>query len=862
MRLATTTLIALLFVCLGGTAVAAGPGEDAALFRLVATLAGGRDGHAHSRRRRGRGALRGAPRRLWPCATTARLPGRTMPPCSTRSASPQLARRSRPPSSSRSDRSPSTTRGRAASTCSGARPIAGRRSRARSSTDSRTGSTDSDGSSCRSETLASPRSPRARVMPRSSAPASGASRRCRREGADSNGSSALETSFTSSVGLRFSATLQNLGGRRAVSTSLSRPPESTEQIFHIDKFLERERPTKIAFPAEAAGLRRLSVGSFGELDVRTLLAVVGAPRVDATGSGWAGGRTAIYGGGGSSAALVVLAWDTSADADEWARAVPTYLGLALGSPDAKPSPCEATMCWQIGTRGIAFVHVRQEHRVGRSPATPTGRPRSRERRSESADLNLNLRFRSPKLASPRLAPFRRPPDQNAGRGYPFRVIFGPVSAVQTCCFPQVRLVERRCPDERHRSSGGHLRARRKAGSDDVARNLLTRSWDRLAIAGRRRLPLLAALVVILTATIGLLGRCRTSRPVRRSARLSDRSARLSRRVGAARPSSREGRSRRARADRCRRRPRLPHGQAHARPRVDRNLAALRRRCQPQHPARPGDDHRRRQARRALPDRRPARRSTRVALEARHQTPRPHRRRRSDRLPRRSRRDVTPHSPARDLRRRRRRRHTEGRTVGSRPPRRRHVPDARARRLGALAPVRDRSRYYLRHDERGRLDRDQLGHRHRRPARRRPSERRHRRDALPPPWHQRLGHDSARRVDAAGLRRQQHHQRARHLLAPSRPDRQRARELQLGAQRHDTVGRRLGSLLGSRLTRTGRRCSGVYNNTTTQRRSLGVDRRRRRRLRRHRPVLRRRRSRRHRQLDERRRLERGLRSPVG
>ena len=164
----------------------------------------------------------------------------------------------------------------------------------------------------------------------------------------------LETSFTASVGLRFSATLQNLGGRRAVATSLSRPPESTEQIFHIDKFLERERPTKIVLPAEAAGLRRMTVGSFGELDVRTLLAVVGAPRVDATGSGWAGGRTAIYAGAGSEAALVVLAWDTLEDTDEWERAVPTYLGLALGSPNAKPSPCEATMCWQIGTRGIAF----------------------------------------------------------------------------------------------------------------------------------------------------------------------------------------------------------------------------------------------------------------------------------------------------------------------------------------------------------------------------------------------------------------------------------------------------------------------------------------------------------------------------
>ena len=59
---------------------------------------------------------------------------------------------------------------------------------------------------------------------------------------------ALESSFTSSVGLRFAATLQNLGGRRAVATALARRPESTEQIFHIDKFLERERPVADAAP--------------------------------------------------------------------------------------------------------------------------------------------------------------------------------------------------------------------------------------------------------------------------------------------------------------------------------------------------------------------------------------------------------------------------------------------------------------------------------------------------------------------------------------------------------------------------------------------------------------------------------------
>ena len=288
-------------------------------------------------------------------------------------------RRSRRPSSARSDRSPCTTRGRAASTCSGARPIArrGGRARIRERTPGPAVRTRTDrGAGAR-------RSPRrARRRPgscRARRPhASGASPAVPARGSRLERFVALETSFTSSVGLRFAATLQNLGGRRAVATSLSRPPESTEQIFHIDKFLERERPTKIVLPAEAAGLRRVSVGSFGELDVRTLLAVVGAPRVDATGSGWAGGRTAIYAGDGSErGAASSSTWDTSSDADEWARSVPTL-------PRPRPRLAEREAVALRGNNVLADrsardrVHpLRQEHRTRRRRRhRPCGRGRS------------------------------------------------------------------------------------------------------------------------------------------------------------------------------------------------------------------------------------------------------------------------------------------------------------------------------------------------------------------------------------------------------------------------------------------------------------------------------------------------------
>ncbi len=52
---------------------------------------------------------------------------------------------------------------------------------------------------------------------------------------------ALENAFARTVGLRLNADLRNLGGNPAVFTALRRFPETTEQVFHLDKFLERER---------------------------------------------------------------------------------------------------------------------------------------------------------------------------------------------------------------------------------------------------------------------------------------------------------------------------------------------------------------------------------------------------------------------------------------------------------------------------------------------------------------------------------------------------------------------------------------------------------------------------------------------
>jgi hypothetical protein len=167
----------------------------------------------------------------------------------------------------------------------------------------------------------------------------------------------LERGFARDVGLRFASELRNLGGARAVNDALRRFPATSEQVFHLDKYLERERPRPIALPADAAGLTLASNGRFGELEVRALLAVHGVPRLDRAANGWGGGRTAIYRGAGEEAVAVALDWDTDLDAAQWGGAAATLVDLAFGS--AVPGPpaavgCAATTCWQLGNRVVAL----------------------------------------------------------------------------------------------------------------------------------------------------------------------------------------------------------------------------------------------------------------------------------------------------------------------------------------------------------------------------------------------------------------------------------------------------------------------------------------------------------------------------
>lgn len=140
------------------------------------------------------------------------------------------------------------------------------------------------------------------------------------------------------VGLQFVLGRQIAGGWPAVDRLYANPPASTEQVLHPEKYGVDE-PVTVTFPADLA--RRMGDGwtlvqqdTLGELQLRTWLQVAGSipgavtpgTTAQVAAAGWGGDRVALLRGPNDAWALVLrTAWDTTADADEFAAAAPGSL---------------------------------------------------------------------------------------------------------------------------------------------------------------------------------------------------------------------------------------------------------------------------------------------------------------------------------------------------------------------------------------------------------------------------------------------------------------------------------------------------------------------------------------------------------
>jgi hypothetical protein len=129
--------------------------------------------------------------------------------------------------------------------------------------------------------------------------------------------------------------LERAGGRwTLVDLALSRrPPESTEQVLHPEKWLRVEEPERVRLPELrdrlGDGYERVAGGTLGEFQTGSLLALSGSRRAAAA-AGWAGDRYELYRRGEGACPTPCIErdvlklrwrWDTPREAREFAAAL-------------------------------------------------------------------------------------------------------------------------------------------------------------------------------------------------------------------------------------------------------------------------------------------------------------------------------------------------------------------------------------------------------------------------------------------------------------------------------------------------------------------------------------------------------------
>jgi hypothetical protein len=171
-------------------------------------------------------------------------------------------------------------------------------------------------------------------------------------GASLNRFEELEDAGALSAGKTLVSQLRYLGGAPALASALRSFPSTTEQLLHLDKFLEREPALPVVLPAKINANELSAAESFGELDVRSLLRAFGVPNAAEVADGWGGGRLGLYVSPlGQAITVLALRWDTIDDAAEWREASARYVAAAF--PGATPRDCPPLdRCWATASTTV------------------------------------------------------------------------------------------------------------------------------------------------------------------------------------------------------------------------------------------------------------------------------------------------------------------------------------------------------------------------------------------------------------------------------------------------------------------------------------------------------------------------------
>jgi hypothetical protein len=186
--------------------------------------------------------------------------------------------------------------------------------------------------------------------------------------------------FPYESGQAFVADLLRRAGGRWTLVDLaerSRPPVSSEQILHPEKWLRVEVPDRVRLPHLGArlgsGWKRLTAGTFGEWQTGRLLLRSGQPAAQAA-AGWGGDRYELWRRGstpcgapcpGRDVLVMRWRWDTPRDAREFAIALRGELEEGLRARPAGPG------VWALRGGAVRLRAARQATTLAFAPDAVT-----------------------------------------------------------------------------------------------------------------------------------------------------------------------------------------------------------------------------------------------------------------------------------------------------------------------------------------------------------------------------------------------------------------------------------------------------------------------------------------------------------
>ena len=145
--------------------------------------------------------------------------------------------------------------------------------------------------------------------------------------------------FPYDTGLRLVLGLRARGGWTTVNAAFKRPPASTEQVIHPEKYDSAEAPVAIDIPRDVA--TRMGAGwkismqdTLGEFQLAIWLrqGVTRVPLANQAAAGWGGDRVALLDGPNGAWAIALLTtWDNANEASEFADAAGQTV-TSLGTP--------------------------------------------------------------------------------------------------------------------------------------------------------------------------------------------------------------------------------------------------------------------------------------------------------------------------------------------------------------------------------------------------------------------------------------------------------------------------------------------------------------------------------------------------